>query len=53
VALATQLDWDLGLGAAEETADALELYRLTRIENADPQATPSLTELNRRFAADI
>jgi hypothetical protein len=53
VALATQLDWELGLGAAEETDDALELYRLTRIENADPQATPSLVELNRRFSNTI
>jgi acyl-CoA dehydrogenase len=53
VALATQLDWELGQGAAEEAADALELYRLARIEKADPQATPSLVELNRRFAAAI
>ena len=53
VALATQLDWELGLGAAEEIADALELYRLIRIEDADPQATPSLVELNRRFSDTI
>ncbi len=53
VALATQLDWELGLGAADETAAALELYRLTRIENADPQGTPSLVELNHRFSDTI
>ena len=51
VALATQLDWELVLGTADETADALELHRLTLVEHADPQATPSLVELNRRFAA--
>ena len=53
VALATQLDWELGLGAADETAAALELYRLTRIEHADPQETPSLVELNHRFSHTI
>jgi alkylation response protein AidB-like acyl-CoA dehydrogenase len=53
VALATQLDWELARGEAGDTAEALELYRMTRLEAADPQATPRLAELNRGFAAAI
>jgi alkylation response protein AidB-like acyl-CoA dehydrogenase len=53
VALATQLQWEKAEGMDIDTADALELYRLTRLEDADPQSQPELIELNRRFSAEI
>jgi alkylation response protein AidB-like acyl-CoA dehydrogenase len=53
VALATQLQWELTGGTTAGTADALELYRLTRLAAADPQNEPSLIELNRRFSETI
>jgi alkylation response protein AidB-like acyl-CoA dehydrogenase len=53
VALATQLQWEKATGMSTETDDALELYRLTRIEGADPQSAPELVELHRRFSETI
>jgi hypothetical protein len=50
VALATQLQWEKTWGVEADTADALELYRLTKIEKANPQDAPELVGLNRRFA---
>jgi alkylation response protein AidB-like acyl-CoA dehydrogenase len=50
VALATQLQWEKTWGVQADTADALELYRLTQMEKADPQDAPELVALNRRFA---
>ena len=53
VALAAQLQWEKTGGVEADTADALELYRLTILENADPQETPELIDLNRRFAENV
>ena len=53
VALATQLQWEKTWGIETDTADALELYRSTRIERADPQSAPELIDLNRRFSETI
>jgi alkylation response protein AidB-like acyl-CoA dehydrogenase len=53
VALATQLQWEKTWGVEADTADALELYRLTRLEKVDPQDAPELVDLNRRFSAEI
>ena len=53
VALATQLQWEKTWGVEADTADALELYRLTQMEKADPQGAPELVDLNRRFAETI
>jgi hypothetical protein len=50
VALATQLQWEKTWGVEADTADALELYRLTKIEKANPQDAPELVGLNHRFA---
>jgi alkylation response protein AidB-like acyl-CoA dehydrogenase len=53
VALATQLQWEKTWGVEADTADALELYRLTKIEKADPQSAPELIDLHRRFSETI
>jgi alkylation response protein AidB-like acyl-CoA dehydrogenase len=53
VALATQLQWEKIWGVEADTAEALELYRLTRLEKVDPQDAPELVDLNRRFAETI
>jgi alkylation response protein AidB-like acyl-CoA dehydrogenase len=53
VSLATQLQWEKSRGMDTDTADALELYRLTKMEGADPQSHPELIELNRRFSERI
>jgi alkylation response protein AidB-like acyl-CoA dehydrogenase len=53
VALATQLQWEKTWGVEADTTDALELYRLTRMQKVDPQDTPELVDLNRRFSAEI
>jgi alkylation response protein AidB-like acyl-CoA dehydrogenase len=53
VALATQLQWEKIWGVEADTADALELYRLTKLQKVDPQDAPELVDLNRRFAATI
>ncbi len=53
VALATQLEWEKIWGVESDTADALELYRLTRLERADPQGAPELVELQRRFSENV
>jgi hypothetical protein len=53
VALATQLQWEKVWGVEADTADALDLYRLTKLEKVDPQDAPELVELNRRFAETI
>ncbi|MCG6948089.1 MAG: acyl-CoA dehydrogenase family protein [Acidobacteria bacterium] len=53
VTLATQLQWEKTTGIDTDTADALELYRLTVLEGADPQGAPQLIELNRRFSTHI
>jgi acyl-CoA dehydrogenase len=53
VSLATQLQWEKTWGLEADTADALELYRLTRLENADPQSAPELVDLHRRFSETI
>jgi alkylation response protein AidB-like acyl-CoA dehydrogenase len=53
VALATQLQWEKTWGVEADTADALELYRLTRMEKVDPQDVPELVDLKRRFSAEI
>jgi hypothetical protein len=53
VALATQLRWEKAAGMDTDTADALELYRLTVLEGTDPQSAPELIELHQRFAATI
>jgi len=53
VALAAQLQWEKTRGKEANIADALELYRLTMLENADPQETPELIELNRRFTKTV
>ena len=53
VALATQLQWEETWGVEADTADALELYRLTKMEKADPQSAPELVDLNRRFSETI
>ncbi|MFV2073365.1 MAG: acyl-CoA dehydrogenase family protein [Thermoanaerobaculales bacterium] len=50
MALAAQLQWEKEYGIETDTADALELYRLTELENVDPQDTPELLDLNKRFA---
>jgi len=51
--LAAQLQWEKTRGKEANIADALELYRLTMLENADPQETPELIELNRRFTKTV
>jgi hypothetical protein len=53
VALATQLQWEKTWGVKADTADALELYSLTRLVKADPQVAPELIDLNRRFSETI
>jgi acyl-CoA dehydrogenase len=53
VALAIQLQWEKETEIDTDTADALELYRLTVLEAADPQGAPQLVELNRRFSTSI
>ena len=53
VALATQLQWEKTWGVEADTAEALELYRLTKIENANPQSAPELIDLHRRFSETI
>ena len=53
VALATQLQWEKNWGLEADTADAIELYRLTRLEKADPQENPELIDLQRRFSETI
>ena len=53
VSLATQLQWEKTWGVEADTADALELYRLTKLEKADPQSAPELIDLNRRFSETI
>jgi alkylation response protein AidB-like acyl-CoA dehydrogenase len=53
VALATQLQWEKNWGLEADTADAIELYRLTRLEKADPQENPELIVLQRRFSETI
>jgi acyl-CoA dehydrogenase len=53
VALATQLQWEKIWGVETDTADALDLYRLTKLHAADPQDVPELIDLNERFAAHI
>jgi alkylation response protein AidB-like acyl-CoA dehydrogenase len=53
VALATQLQWEKTWGVEADTADALELYRLTNMEKADPQSAPELIDLHRRFSETI
>lgn len=53
VALATQLQWEKTWGVEADTADALDLYRLTRFEKADPQSAPELVDLHRRFSETI
>ena len=53
VALATQLQWEKIWGVEADTAEALELYRLTKLEKVDPQDAPELVDLNRRFAEII
>ena len=53
VALATQLQWEKTWGIEADTAEALELYRLTRMARADPQDTPELVDLNRSFSETI
>lgn len=53
VALATQLQWEKQWGVEADTADALELYRLTHLERTDPQSAPELIELQQRFSESI
>jgi hypothetical protein len=53
VALATQLQWEKTWGVETDTADALELYKLTNLHKVDPQDAPELIDLNERFAAHI
>ena len=53
VALATQLQWEKTWGVASDTADALELYRLTNMERVNPQDAPELIDLNRRFSETV
>jgi alkylation response protein AidB-like acyl-CoA dehydrogenase len=53
VSLATQLQWEKTWGVEADTADALELYRLTKMERADPQGAPELVDLHRRFSETI
>ena len=53
VSLATQLQWEKTWGVQADTADALELYRLTKMEKANPQDAPELVDLNRSFSETI
>jgi alkylation response protein AidB-like acyl-CoA dehydrogenase len=53
LALATQLQWEKVWGVEAKTADALELYRLTVLEKADPLVTPALIDLNRRLSEGV
>jgi alkylation response protein AidB-like acyl-CoA dehydrogenase len=53
VALATQLQWETTWGVKADTANALELYNLTRLLKADPQVAPELIDLQRRFSETI
>ena len=53
VALATQMQWEKTWGVNADTADAIELYRLTNMERADPQGAPELIDLHRRFSETI
>ncbi len=53
VALATQMQWEKTWGVNADTADAIELYRLTKMEKADPQSAPELVDLHRRFSETI
>ncbi len=53
VALGTQLKWEKTWGVDTDTAEALELYRLTRLDPADPQDTPRLIDLRRWLCESI
>jgi acyl-CoA dehydrogenase len=53
VALTTQLQWEKTWGVEANTADALELYRLTVLGKLDPLDTPALIDLNQRLSEGI
>jgi alkylation response protein AidB-like acyl-CoA dehydrogenase len=53
VELLSQAAWDLEHDAAEDTVDALELYRRRELEHADPQESPALAQLSDRFAGRL
>ena len=52
VALAAQADWELERNGASECLDALELYRLSVLDQVDPQDHPELVELWRRMSRE-
>jgi alkylation response protein AidB-like acyl-CoA dehydrogenase len=52
VALAAQADWDLDRNGSSDCLDALELYRLSVLDGADPQDQPELVELWRRMSRE-
>jgi len=52
VALAAQADWDLVQNGSSDCLDALELYRLSELDGADPQDHPELVELWRRMSRE-
>ena len=52
VALAAQADWDLEHSGSSDCLDALELYRLSVLDGADPQDHPELVELWRRMSRE-
>jgi hypothetical protein len=47
------MQWEKTWGVNADTADAIELYRLTNMERADPQGAPELIDLHRRFSETI
>jgi acyl-CoA dehydrogenase len=49
VELLSQAAWDLEHDAAQDTLDALELYRRRELEHSDPQQSPGLATLHERF----
>lgn len=53
VALAAQLEWEMQHEIEGDTSDALELYRVLYLDRADPQDTPEIVKLERRFSGSL
>jgi alkylation response protein AidB-like acyl-CoA dehydrogenase len=53
VALAGQLQWEKTWGVETDTPEALELYRLTRLDRADEQDHPELIDLRRWLSESV
>jgi hypothetical protein len=52
VALTAEADWELERSGSSDCLDALELYRLSVLDRADPQDHPEVAELWRRMSRE-